>query len=49
MTKTTRFQIKQTGWHFELWCLEPAVSKQWFFVSRRSSIRELVLLIGGLK
>jgi hypothetical protein len=45
MNDKMKFQIKQTGGHFELWCRE--TSPQWFFVARRSSIRELILLISG--
>lgn len=47
MNDKTKFQIKQTGGHFELWCLDN--SPQWFFVARRNSIRELILLITSNK
>lgn len=45
MRDSTKFQIKQTGGHFELWCRDNG--SQWFYVARRNSIRELIMLIGG--
>lgn len=47
MNDSTKFQIKQTGGHFELWCKDGSPS--WFYVARRSTIRELILLIEGSK
>lgn len=48
MQDKDNFQIKQTGGHFELWCRH-STSPQWFYVARRSSIRELILLVGCSK
>lgn len=43
MQDRTKFQIKQSGGHFELWCRDGG--PQWFFMARRNSIRELIVLL----